>query len=114
MSESILNDNGPSIALEAPALDEPPYAPPPRWVHYETDLSSVLAFAPRETPLEMLQVANDVAREYCARLGLEAGDRIVRHDGGRDDVLVSTDDGRRLRLALPVALLIEVEPATPA
>ena len=83
----------------------------PHWTHYETDLSSVLAFAPRGMLLEIVRIADEVARGYCARLGLEPGDRVTRLDGGRDDVVLTTDDGRRVRLELPVALLVEVRPA---
>ena len=87
---------------------------PPRWVHYETDLSSVLAFAPRNELLAILQIADPTARTYCERLGIWRGDRVTRVDGRKDDVLLTLDDGRRVRVALPVALLIEVEPALPS
>jgi hypothetical protein len=88
-----------------------PSRPRQHGIQYETDLSSVLAFAPREVPLEILQIADERARSYCSHLGLDPGDRITRHDGLKDDVLLSLEDGRRVRLALPIALLVEVEPA---
>lgn len=111
MSGTISNahaENHMNYAGDAPQRHHGPVPPPMR---YETDLSSVLAFAPRNTPLEILQIADERARLYCERLGLEPGDHITRHDGLKDEVLLSTPGGQRLRLALPVALLIEVEPA---
>jgi hypothetical protein len=111
MSEAILKDDPSNQVEETGNTWQPPLESVEPAKRYETDLSSVLAFAPRETPLEVLQIADDVARAYCARLGLEPGDQITRHDGLKNDVLLSTADGRRFRLALPVALLVEVEPA---
>lgn len=114
MSGTMPNDH-PSDAT-GPAPDPADVSPeaPPRWAHYETDLSSVLAFAPHDTPLEVLQIADPRARAYCARLGLDEGDRITRNNGRRDDVLLTTADGRRMRLALPIAMLVEVEPGVPS
>jgi hypothetical protein len=74
----------------------------------------VLAFAPHDVPLEILRIADEGARAYCTRIGLESGNWITRTDGRKDDVLLTTPDGHRLRLALPVALFVEVEPAFPS
>jgi hypothetical protein len=111
MAEIISNDTPGHAAEELGDWWERGLEPAQPTARYETDLSSVLAFAPRDTPLEVLQIADDVARGYCAQLGLEPGDQITRHDGLKNDVLLSTKDGRRFRLALPVALLVQVEPA---
>ena len=115
MSDTISNDNtSSSAAVPASLPDESRHVPAPRWSHYETDLSSVLAFAPPGTPLEIVQIAGEQAGWYSAQFGLGVGDRITRLNGRRDDVLLSTDDGRRVRVALPVALGVEVEPALPS
>jgi hypothetical protein len=97
-----------------PESDEPRDGSTQRFARYDTDLSSVLAFAPREVPLEIRQIADQHARDYCAVLGVDPGDHITRHDGLKDEVALSTADGRRVRLALPVALFVEVEPALPS
>lgn len=114
MSATISNDN-PGNGISNPGDGQEnhlePVEPSTATTRYETDLSSLLAFAPRGIPLEILQIPDEGARHYCARLGLEPGDEITRHDGLRNNVLLSTPDGRRFRLALPVALLVEVEPA---
>lgn len=111
MSEFVSNGHAESSRNAAVADPHPPEQgrlPP---MQYETDLSSVLAFAPRETMLEVTRVTGEEAQEYCARLGVVPGDWITRRDGLRDHVLLTTADGRRVRLPLPVAMLIEVEPA---
>lgn len=117
MSGTISNNSSANTTPTTPTTPigaaERPVAPPPE-THFETDLSSVLAFAPRDVPLTVLQIADDRARAYCAQFGLAAGDRITRYDGSKDDVLLSMPDGRRIRVGLPVALLIEVQPALPS
>ena len=83
----------------------------PRWAQYDTDLSSVLAFATHNQLLEIVRIADETASDYCEAIGLWPGDRVTRVDGRKDDVLLTLDDGRRVRVALPIALVIEVEPA---
>lgn len=74
------------------------HGPVPPATRYETDLSSVLAFAPRNTPLEILQIADERARLYCERVGLEPGDQITRHDGLKDEVLLPSTSAWHCRL----------------
>ena len=116
MSSIVSNGNARQSTATAAGLHEGPghVPPPPRWAHYETDLSSILGFAPRELSLEILRIVDDSARDYCVQLGLDRGDRITRIDGSAGDVLLSTEDGKRVRLPLPVALVIEVAPALPS
>lgn len=115
MSGTITNSKAENTGQDTAAVSNGrPPVPLQRGMQFETDLSSVLAFAPREMSLEIRQIVDERARAYCSQLGLEPGDRITRHDGLKDEVVLSTADGRRVRLALPVALLVEVAPALPS
>lgn len=78
------------------------------------DLSNVLAFAPRDTLLEVVSILDGGVREACARLGVHEGDRITCNETLREALLIRAADGHRVLLSMPQALLIEVEPGLPS
>ncbi len=78
------------------------------------DLSNVLAFAPRDTPLAVVAILDGAVREACARLGVHEGDRITCNETLAESLLVRDANGRRVLLSMPEALLIEVEPGLPS
>lgn len=74
------------------------------------DLSTILAFAPRYTPLTVLQIGAAV-RGFCASHGVREGDRVVRRGVDAEEVIVTKPDGRTLLLTLDQAVLVAVGPA---
>lgn len=78
------------------------------------DLSNVLAFAPRDTLLEVVAIIDGGVREACARLGVHEGDHITCNETLSESLLVRATDGHRVLLSMPQALLIEVEPGLPS
>lgn len=77
------------------------------------DLSNVLAFAPRNTPLSVVAILGSDMRKECARRGVHEGDRITCNESLRESLLVRAAHGRVL-LSLTDALLIEVAPGLPS